>query len=539
MSLEEAQQPKSFTEAKNGIPVDSEGKATTIRVFSFGKPHMRAFHLAWFNFMMCFFATFAPAALMPVIRENLNLTKTDVGLSGVCAVIGAIAGRVAMGSILDTYGSRFGNALVMLWFATPVFLMALVTNAGSFQCVRFFIGIALCCFVCCQFWVGSMFNVRIVGSANAITAGWGNMGGGLVQIVIPAIYVALMSGGVPSFSAWRWTFFVPGGFYILAGLATLMLGIDSPLGDFRDLRKSGVMAKDAAKSAWPVLKCAFSNYRTWVAMWIYGYCFGVELTVDNIIVSYFYDQFGLSLTVAGGLGAMFGLLNLFSRASGGILSDLVAARFGMRGRLWTHWIVQTLGGLFCALMGAAYNSLSATIGLMIIFSILCQQACGTMFGFVPFISRRAYGVVSGTVGAGGNVGAVVTQVIFFSGSVYSPNFTVAYGIQMMGVMIVCCTLPMFLLWFPMWGSMLTSGNPDATEEDYYIKEWTADEISQGLHNEAMKFAMNSKSQRGFIKGAITSSSSGIAAKPMAESTITESNRTQAFDEDSSSEVIKA
>lgn len=44
-----------------------------------------------------------------------------------------------------------------------------------------------------------------------------------------------------------------------------------------------------------------------------------------------------------------------------------------------------------------------------------------MFGVVPFVSRRSYGVVSGVVGAGGNVGAIVTQVIFFAGSVYSPT----------------------------------------------------------------------------------------------------------------------
>ncbi len=31
---------------------------------------------------MTFLATFAPAALLPLIRENLSLTKTDAGLGG-------------------------------------------------------------------------------------------------------------------------------------------------------------------------------------------------------------------------------------------------------------------------------------------------------------------------------------------------------------------------------------------------------------------------------------------------------------------------
>lgn len=35
-----------------------------------------------------------------------------------------------------------------------------------------------------------------------------------------------------------------------------------------------------------------------------------------MIVGYLFDQFGLSITVAGALGAIFGLMNLFSRASG-------------------------------------------------------------------------------------------------------------------------------------------------------------------------------------------------------------------------------
>ena len=116
---------------------------------------------------------------------------------------------------------------------------------------------------------------------------------------------------------------------------------------------------------------------------------------------------------------MFGLMNLFSRASGGMLSDLAALRFGMRGRIWTLWIIQSLSGAFCIGMAYCSLSLNATIGLMVIFSIFCQQACGAHFGIVPFISRRSYGMVSGIVGAGGNCGAIVTQVIFFGGSAAS------------------------------------------------------------------------------------------------------------------------
>lgn len=52
-------------------------------------------------------------------------------------------------------------------------------------------------------------------------------------------------------------------------------------------------------------------------------------------------------------------------------------------------------------------------------------------------------------GAGGNVGAVLTQVIFFKGAQYSKET----GITLMGIMIICCTLPLALIYFPQWGGM--------------------------------------------------------------------------------------
>ncbi len=59
-----------------------------------------------------------------------------------------------------------------------------------------------------------------------------------------------------------------------------------------------------------------SNYRTWILGLCYGYCFGVELTIDNNIASYFTDQFGKGIIAAGNFGAIFGLFNLVSRPAG-------------------------------------------------------------------------------------------------------------------------------------------------------------------------------------------------------------------------------
>lgn len=66
----------------------------------FSKPHFPAFHLSWLAFFAAFVSTFAPAALLPVIRDNLDLTKTDLGNAGIAAVCGAIAARVAMGNFV-------------------------------------------------------------------------------------------------------------------------------------------------------------------------------------------------------------------------------------------------------------------------------------------------------------------------------------------------------------------------------------------------------------------------------------------------------
>ena len=156
------------------------------------------------------------------------------------------------------------------------------------------------------------------------------------------------------------------------------------------------------------------NYRMWVFTVTYGFCFGVELVVDNILANYFYAQFSLNLIDAGRIASYSGLMNVCSRASGGLISDLFARRWGMRGRLWWLWFVQTAAGGVCLAFGFQTKNLGSATATMVIFSYLMQAACGATYGVVPFISKRSLGTVSGFVGAGGNTIAAIIQCVRLS-----------------------------------------------------------------------------------------------------------------------------
>ena len=81
---------------------------------------------------------------------------------------------------------------------------------------------------------------------------------------------------------------------------------------------------------------------------------------------------------------------------------------------------------------------------------------------------RSLGVISGMTGSGGTVGAVVTQLLLFSGSKFSKQTS----ISLMGMMMIVCTLPITLIYFPQWGGMLCgpSFDPENAIEDYHLLE---------------------------------------------------------------------
>lgn len=475
-------------ERKFHVVVDSEHKSKQLKLWSFMPPHMLSFQLNWMAFFTSFLSTFAAAPLISIIRDDINLTKVEASCAAIASILGTCFMRIVMGSFCDSFGPRVGHIMLLSLTSTAVFGMALVTNAAGFIITRFVIGLSLACFVCCQFWSSIMFSTNVVGSANAFAGGFGNAGGGAIQIIMPYLTTAIAKN-VPLFEAWRWAFFVPGACHVLIAFLIMLVSQDLPDGNYHELKKKGIQPKNNLGREMLV---ALGNYRTWIVMACYGFSFGVELTVDNNLHQYFESQFGKSLIAAGNLAAIFGLINIVSRPTGGVVSDIVAKYFGMRGRIIWLWFTLTLGGAFCIGTAEANGSFKTTMIVIIFFSFFIQAACGSVYGIVPFISRRSLGLICGLVGAGGNFGGALTQAAFFTGGSIKTYESYKY----MGIASLVIAQTTLLLYFPMWGGAFLPAKKGVTEEDYYFADWTEAERAEGLHLTVMKFANESKSQRG-------------------------------------------
>ena len=385
--------------------MEAASKATRIDLFSFKTPQMRAFHLTWMAFFVCFFAWFACAPLMPVIKGTFGLTKDQIANINIAAVFVTIFVRLIIGPLCDKYGPRKAYTGLLLIGAIPVFGVASAQSYESFLFFRLLIGAIGASFVITQYHTSVMFAPNVVGTANAAAAGWGNAGGGATQTLMPLILAVIVSLGVEQTFGWRMALLVPGVLMLIMSFVYWRYTQDTPEGNYEDLRAKGISLDTPKKGGWAVFKQASANYRVWLLALTYGACFGVEIFMHNIVTSYYVDQFGLTLKSAGLAAGIFGLLALFARALGGIVSDRIAHNKGLNGRTLLLFIM-LLGEGVSLIWFSSMNTVWLVVVSMTVFGLFTHMACGATYALVPFIDRKALGGVAGIIGAGGNVGAV-------------------------------------------------------------------------------------------------------------------------------------
>ncbi len=400
-------------------------KATKISLLDFKTAPMRAFHMTWLAFFLCFFGWFGIAPLMPVVREELHLTKGQIGNIIIASVAITVIARLLFGWLCDRIGPRKSYSWLLIVGSLPVMGIGLSNDYVTFLMFRLAIGAIGASFVITQYHTSVMFAPNVVGSANATAAGWGNLGGGVTQMVMPLLYSALLGLGVGAWWGWRLAMIVPGAALLLTGVAYAFLTQDTPDGDFSELRAEGQMSSRA--SATSAFWEACRDPRVWALFVIYGACFGMELTIDNIAALYFVDYFQMDLKTAGFLAGTFGTMNIFARALGGIVSDRFGLRWGLRGRALLLGATLGLEGIGLLLFSQA-RLLPLAVAAMLLTGLFLKMSNGATYAVVPFINKRALGAVAGIVGAGGNVGAVLAGFLFKSESITWPHALFVLGI---------------------------------------------------------------------------------------------------------------
>lgn len=401
---------KKFQSYDIAVDHEQNDKAKELKLSSVARPHMRAFHCAWWSVFVSFFLWFSISPLLAEIKASLNITKAEIWNSSIAGVCGTIIVRLIVGPLCDQYGPKILIAIVLCVAAIPTACLGFVHTATELVLVRLFVGIAGGIFVMSQYWTTSMFTLEIIGTANGLVGGWGNLGAGVTYMIVGSALFPLLKvmydGDAEK--AWRTVFVFPAVAAIATAIWIYRISDDTPKGSNLELKRHGCLTGVSPTTSF-YQGC--KNRNTWILFIQYGCCFGVQLTMNSATAMYFKDKFGLSTESAAAISSIFSWMLLFARALGGFASDMANYKYGMQGRIVVQTIFLICQGGFVILFGNT-NSLGGAICILIVFSLFVDGASGSTYGIVPYIDSTHNGSIMGIVGAGGNVGAAAFGLMF-------------------------------------------------------------------------------------------------------------------------------
>lgn len=366
-------------------------------------------------------------------------------------------------------------AVLLCLGAIPSALVPTISNIGGLETIRFFISILGGTFVPTQAWTTTFFDKTIVGTANALSGGWGNLGGGVTPSVMIGLYERLHKAGLSPHLAWRICFLVlPVPLLFLIALTMMIIGKDHPAGkwsqrhqlpgtavevaqggdvhlDSSEAREyeqsqSGRMEKGPAKGAdfretgnqqvttvdtsvsEPLTMKSFvaiiTDLRVWMVALCYMTTFGLETSLDAALPQLINGLFAsptFTAVDAAFVASTYGLCNLYARPLGGIICDLLYHRFRHRGlgvRAKVIFLIATAVAQGVLMIGLGFYvdsgkaNLGGVIGFMVALATTGFAANGAAYAVYGHLRPKNIGVVAGMVGGFGNIGGLWFTLIY-------------------------------------------------------------------------------------------------------------------------------
>ena len=452
----------------------------------------RILHQTWFAFFLTFVCWFNFAPFATTIGKELHLAPEQIKTLGICNLALTIPARIIIGMLLDKFGPRITYSLLLMFAVIPCLATALAQDFNQLVISRLLMGIVGCGFVVGIRMVAEWFPPKEMGIAQGIYGGWGNFGAFGAEFALPTIAIAtsFLDGGLSNWrltialtgiitaiyglfyyqsvqdtphgkvyqkpnkhgslevtsikSFWA---MIVSNFGLIFALGLLAWRLEQKKIHFLTLSQmyivwiflAGLFAYQTYQ-AYQVNQELLTGQKTYpanqryqfgqVALLEFTYItnFGSELAVVSMLPAFFEKTFGLEHVLAAMIASIYPFLNLFSRPSGGLISDKLGSR------KWTMTIISA-GIAIGYLMAHFINKdwpIPLAIAVTMFAAYFAQAGCGATYGIVPLIKQEATGQIAGNVGAYGNFGGVVYLTIY---SLTDPSTLFAT----MGIAAMICT----------------------------------------------------------------------------------------------------
>jgi MFS transporter, NNP family, nitrate/nitrite transporter len=432
----------------------------------------RTLHLTWFAFFLTFVCWFNFAPFASVIGKELHLDESQIKTLLICNLAITIPARIIIGALLDRYGPRITYSILLMFAIVPCIATAVAQDFNQMVIARLLMGIVGSGFVLGIRMVSEWFPPKDIGMAQGIYGGWGNFGAFGAEFALPVIATgtAFLAGGATNWrfaivstgvvaAIYGVIYFnsvtdTPpgkeykrpkkygamevtsrGDFY---GLLIMNFGLIFALGLLAwrlAQKKLHFLNPGQMYFIWFLLAglYAYQTYQAWlvnrdvvlghkkiapadryefsqVALLQLTYItnFGSELAAVSMLPVFFEKTFHLEHAAAAMIAATYPFLNLFSRPTGGFISD----KFGSR-----KWTMTMVSGAIGIGYLAAYQinsswALPLAVAVTMFAALFAQAGCGGTYAIVPLVKKEITGQIAGNVGAYGNFGGVVYLTIF-------------------------------------------------------------------------------------------------------------------------------
>ncbi|WP_049894215.1 MFS transporter [Halogranum rubrum] len=371
----------------------------------------RTLVLATMAFNLSFLIWFSFAPFTGPIADEFGLSLTDLGILASAAIWSAPPGRILTGWLSDRYGASSVFAIVLAYVGVFSMASAFATSYEVFFVERLVVASAGITFVVGIQHVAQWFPEEQLGTAEGIYAGIGNAGAAGGALVLPRVF-GEWSG--PLFdTGWRAAFFYTGIVSLVMAVVYYSIGQDAVTET-----KAEATSDSATLSSWVHVATRYG-----VVALALGYVmsFGLEISMNGWLPTYFREGFGSNLVIASTFAATFSLAAGLLRPIGGYMSDWVVRTETnilpvFTGRYREQWTVLCMCFIVTAMAGLTLAGQTGSVLLTVVVGFLVGTACafteGAIFAQVPAMFPERSGAAAGVVGGIGTFGGIGFPLVY-------------------------------------------------------------------------------------------------------------------------------